>query len=49
MEEHAWRQRRARRPAFALDVLEGRIPASKWVRLTCERHLKELARAKRTH
>ena len=44
MEEHAWRERRARRPAFARDVVEGRIPACKWVRLTCQRHLKDLAR-----
>ena len=30
---------------FARDVLEKRIPACKWVRLACERHERDLARA----
>jgi phage terminase large subunit-like protein len=31
--------------AYARDVAEGRILACKWVRLACERHLRDLARA----
>lgn len=30
---------------YASDVAELRLPASRWVRLACERHLKDLARA----
>jgi len=29
---------------YAVDVLEGRIPASKWARLACLRHVRDLAR-----
>jgi len=32
---------------YARDVVEGRILACKWVRLACQRHLKDLARAKK--
>lgn len=30
---------------YARDVVEGRLPACKWHRLACERHLKDLAKA----
>jgi phage terminase large subunit-like protein len=30
---------------YAADVVEGRTPACKWVRLACERHQRDLARA----
>lgn len=30
---------------YAADVVEGRIPACKWVRLACERHQRDMARA----
>lgn len=30
---------------YALDVVEGRIVAGRWVRLACERHLRDLERA----
>jgi phage terminase large subunit-like protein len=31
---------------YALDVVEKRLPACKWVRLACQRHLEDLERAK---
>lgn len=30
---------------YAADVVEGRVPACKWVRLACQRHQRDLARA----
>lgn len=30
---------------YARDVIEGRIPAGKWVKLACQRHLDDLARS----
>jgi phage terminase large subunit-like protein len=30
---------------YARDVVDGRVPACKWVRLACQRHLKDLDRA----
>lgn len=30
---------------YAADVVEGRVPACKWVRLACERHQRDMARA----